>query len=250
MSEIERKSCYFIVFDWMLTELKLSGYQAFIYAAIHNYSQDPKGCFSGSISYLQDTLGASRQAVINALAELVKKGLIVKKETFINGVKFNTYRSTDRNCTGSLETRPPVQKSCEGSLETRPGGSLETRPNNKDIYKKDNKDNPPLSPLDSKTPKRKTRLPDNWFLPKEWGDWALLERQDLTVEDIRLEANQFRDYWLSKGETHADWYATWRTWVRRIKRTVSAGMQKKTIYEQNREAGKRAKEMLFGVSHD
>ena len=121
---------------------------------------------------------------------------------------------------------------------------------NKYINKKDNKDNPPLVPPEGETQKRKTRLPDDWFLPKEWGDWALSERQDLTVDDVRLEANQFCDYWLSRGETHADWYATWRTWVRRIKRTGSTGTQKKTIYEQNREAGKRAKEMLFGVSHD
>ena len=250
MSEPERKACYFVVFDWMLTDLKLSGYQAFIYAAIYNYSQDPNGCFSGSISYLQDTLGASRQGVIDALAALVKKGLIVKKETIKNGVQFNTYRSTDRNCTGSQETVPPVQKLVKGSQETGLGGSQVSVPNNKDINKKDNKDNPPLSPHDVKTTKRKTRLPDDWFLPKEWGEWALSERQDLNVEDIRLEANQFRDYWLSRGETHADWYATWRTWVRRIKRTGSPVTQKKTIYEQNREAGKRAKEMLFGVSHD
>ncbi|MCM1128977.1 MAG: helix-turn-helix domain-containing protein [Alistipes senegalensis] len=94
----DRKSCFFVVFDWMLTDLKLSGYQAFIYAAIYNDSQDLNGCFSGSISYLQKALGASRNAVISALAELTKKGLIAKKETLINGVKFNTYRATVRNC--------------------------------------------------------------------------------------------------------------------------------------------------------
>ena len=141
MTERDRKPCYFVVFDWMLTELKLSGYQAFIYAAIHNYSQDPNGCFSGSISYLQKALGASRQAVINALAELVKKELIAKNETVINGVKFNTYRSTG---TGSQETRPPVQKVVKGSQETGLGGSQETRPNNKEEIINNNKDIPPL----------------------------------------------------------------------------------------------------------
>ena len=40
----------------------------------------------------------------------------------------------------------------------------------------------------------------------------------------------------------ADWVAA--------KAEAGRGSQKKTIYEQNREAGKRAKEMLFGASHD
>lgn len=158
MSEPERKTCYFVVFDWMLTDLKLSGYQAFIYAAIHNYSQDPKGCFSGSISYLQDTLGASRQGIIDALAALVKKGLIVKKETIKNGVKFNTYRSIERNCTGSQETVPPVQKLVKGSQETVLGGSQVSVPNNKDINKKDNKDKPPIVPHVEKQGKKINRL--------------------------------------------------------------------------------------------
>lgn len=163
MSEPERKTCYFVVFDWMLTDLKLSGYQAFIYAAIHNYSQDPKGCFSGSISYLQDTLGASRQGIIDALAALVKKGLIVKKETIKNGVKFNTYRSIERNCTGSQETVPPVQKLVKGSQETVLGGSQVSVPNNKDIYKKDNKDKPPIVPhVEKQGKKNKQAYPDEF----------------------------------------------------------------------------------------
>ena len=259
MSE-ERKGCFFVVFDWMLTDLKLSGYQAFIYAAIYNYSQDPNGCFSGSISYLQKALGASRNAVISALSELVRKGLIAKKETIINGVKFNTYRSTNRDCTSSAETEPPVQKQYKPSAETELGGSAETAPNNKDKIIKDNKVNPPFIPpanesvsgtspgaLETNPRKRKTRLPENWFLPKDWGDWAL--EQGLTESEIRTEAECFADYWRSKGETRADWQATWRNWIRRRRTFERRPLQngsKKSIYEQNREAGARAKKLIFG----
>ncbi len=265
MSE-ERKGCFFVVFDWMLTDLKLSGYQAFIYAAIYNYSQDPNGCFSGSISYLQKALGASRNAVISALSELVRKGLIAKKETIINGVKFNTYRSTNRDCTSSAETEPPVQKQCKPSAETELGGSAETAPNNKNNKKNNNKGNPlcispfPAAAEQGRTPpvgnrispdkpksNRKTRLPDNWFLSKDWGDWAL--EQGLTESEIRTEAECFADYWRSKGETRADWQATWRNWIRRrrtFERQPPQNGSKKSIYEQNREAGARAKKLIFG----
>lgn len=265
MSE-ERKGCFFVVFDWMLTDLKLSGYQAFIYAAIYNYSQDPNGCFSGSISYLQKALGASRNAVISALSELVRKGLIAKKETIINGVKFNTYRSTNRDCTSSAETEPPVQKQCKPSAETELGGSAETAPNNKNNKKNNNKGNPlcispfPAAAEQGGTPpvgnrispdkpksNCKTRLPENWFLPKDWGNWAL--EQGLTESVIRTEAECFADYWRSKGETRADWQATWRNWIRRRRTFERRPLQngsKKSIYEQNREAGARAKKLIFG----
>lgn len=63
-----------------------------------------------------------------------------------------------------------------------------------------------------------TRLPDGWQLPKSWGDWALENRPDMTVADVRREADCFADYWHAvpgaKGRK-ADWLGTWRNWIRR-----------------------------------
>ena len=63
--------------------------------------------------------------------------------------------------------------------------------------------------------KRATRLPDDWFLPRTWGEWAL---QNFTVsaEQVRLEAERFKNYWLAKGGAQGaklDWYRTWQNWV-------------------------------------
>lgn len=72
---------------------------------------------------------------------------------------------------------------------------------------------PPSAPPPAKTG---TRLSDDWFLPKEWGEWALAE--GLSVETIRQEADTFRDYWIAKpgkDGRKTDWQATWRNWVRR-----------------------------------
>lgn len=63
-----------------------------------------------------------------------------------------------------------------------------------------------------------TRLPDDWVLPKAWGEWALTERSDMNAEIVRNEALCFADYWRSKAGADArkvDWAATWRNWVRR-----------------------------------
>ena len=61
-----------------------------------------------------------------------------------------------------------------------------------------------------------TRLPTDWVLSQDLGDWALAE--GLTRERIRQEADKFRDYWISKPGSagrKADWPATWRNWIRK-----------------------------------
>lgn len=70
----------------------------------------------------------------------------------------------------------------------------------------------------TKTPARVkgTRLPEAWKLPRSWGVWAI-ETYVATETQIRREADMFRDYWIAKtgrGSTKADWYATWRNWIR------------------------------------
>lgn len=67
----------------------------------------------------------------------------------------------------------------------------------------------------SKKDARGTRLPEDWVLPKEWGEWALAEGFDEAT--IRAEAAKFRDYWISRAGAQArkrDWQATWRNWMR------------------------------------
>ena len=65
------------------------------------------------------------------------------------------------------------------------------------------------------TKKRATRLPDDWHLPMEYGEWAL--SQGFTRDQIKFEADKFKDYWISQGGQKAaktNWLATWRNWIR------------------------------------
>ena len=65
---------------------------------------------------------------------------------------------------------------------------------------------------------RATALPVDWSLPQEWAEWALAERTDWTASHAELTARVFADYWHGKGgkdARKADWFATWRNWVRR-----------------------------------
>ena len=78
----------------------------------------------------------------------------------------------------------------------------------------------PKSAVDAKG----TRLPADWALSQELGDWALTE--GLPRERIRQEADRFRDYWIAKPGSagrKTDWPATWRNWVRRTSETKTGG---------------------------
>jgi hypothetical protein len=71
-------------------------------------------------------------------------------------------------------------------------------------------------PKSAKSDPRGTRLPDDWRLPKSWGEWAL-EHFVITPQQVRSEAEGFRDYWLAKAGASArkmDWQRTFQNWIR------------------------------------
>ena len=68
---------------------------------------------------------------------------------------------------------------------------------------------------------RGTRLPEDWTLPTEWASEAYQYRTPngdyLTEEEIRHEADKFRDHWHSQPGTKGtklNWQSTWRNWIR------------------------------------
>jgi uncharacterized protein YdaU (DUF1376 family) len=90
---------------------------------------------------------------------------------------------------------------------------------------KHQEENPPASRVPPTASPRATpakqpkgnRLPDDWQLPRPWGDWALAEYPQWTPDKVRIEAAKFADHWRAatgKAATKADWQATWRNWCR------------------------------------
>ena len=74
------------------------------------------------------------------------------------------------------------------------------------------------TPSASTVAKKGTKLPDDWVLPKAWGEWALADKPDRTSDEVRLLADGFKDYWLANANQakakKADWQAAWRIWTR------------------------------------
>ena len=84
---------------------------------------------------------------------------------------------------------------------------------------------PSLTVVPKKTASKGIRLPEDWKLPKAWGEWALGERPAWSSEDVRQCSLRFADFWHAKAGKDAvklDWQATWRNWVRNDKAPAGA----------------------------
>ena len=139
---------YYVVSGWMINKLNLSNTELMVFAIIYGFCQHDEfnGSYHGSLQYLADFTGATKQTIIKVLKSLVEKEYIEKSESYQNNVKFCTYKintTVVNNLTGS-------QKSLIGSKESLTGGgkksliegSKESLPNNEYSDNKpfDNKD--------------------------------------------------------------------------------------------------------------
>jgi len=62
--------------------------------------------------------------------------------------------------------------------------------------------------------KRGSRLAQDLFFPKEWCDFLIEQRPELSAQKT---FDQFKDYWIAQAGQKGvklDWFATWRNWVR------------------------------------
>lgn len=108
-----------------------------------------------------------------------------------------------------------------------------------------------LSPQKKSAAKKGTQLPENWVLPKAWGEWALNERPELTADEVRKMADNFKDHWIANANRatgkKADWLATWRNWVRNQKIIKPNGKGNEAPWWSSNEA-MIAKGHEFGLS--
>lgn len=76
---------------WMRTELGLTGNDLLVYATIYGFSQIENQKFTGSLQYLADWCGATKQGIQKNLKNLISRNLITKEQLIINGVTYVAY---------------------------------------------------------------------------------------------------------------------------------------------------------------
>ena len=136
---------YYVVSGWMINKLNLGNTELMVFAIIYGFCQHDEfnGSYHGSLQYLADFTGTTKQTIIKVLKSLVGKGYIEKSESYQNNVKFCTYKIN----TTVVENLAGSKKSLMGGKESLMGGGKESLPNNKSL------DNESLNNINKKTKK-------------------------------------------------------------------------------------------------
>lgn len=90
-----------------------------------------------------------------------------------------------------------------------PDTNPDNKPTSNDVVCAQDAPTPPKAKT-KRTPKRGSRISETWA-PTQM-DYAHATKKGLTPQEINHEADQFRNYHLSKGTVSKDWAASWRTW--------------------------------------
>lgn len=114
---LPQDSRYFCVQSWMVSKLKLKGAERDVYAIVYAFSQDKESDFHGSLGYIAELTGYSRNAICTALKNLTDKKLLIKTDFIINNIKHCRYRTSNLDgvqvaCTG-------VQVTCTNNKDNK-----------------------------------------------------------------------------------------------------------------------------------
>lgn len=170
---------------WMINRLNLKGNELIVYATIYGFTQDGENWFEGSRQYLSDWCNSSKQGVQKNLQSLVEKGLLIKQDILINGVKFCKYKvnldciypdnKVDYPPDNKVDT--PRQQSCPNNIINK-----DTINNNSNKKERKKKEIPSFDELfDKYTNDDKTKE-----LLKEWLKIRKAKRAPFTNKAIEL----------------------------------------------------------------
>lgn len=192
-----KSNSYFLIQGWMTNELKLRGNNLMVFAIIFGYSKDGQGKFDGSLKYLCECTGASKNTMIKALNDLLELNYIVKTTETISNITFCKYTHNDM----------VVQKLIKNLSETGFKGGAETGTNNSNYNNIDN---------------NKQIL----FSESIYNDYNCLREKLLTDENFieKFKGVDLKRYiedclaWSvskNKKSTNKGWLLTLKNWMRR-----------------------------------
>lgn len=194
---------------WAMKETGLSPTSKFVLIVLADAHNGHSGeCFP-SIARIAETTGFSESTVKYAVRDLEEKGLLKRDiQHDPNGrTKGVNYVLTIPEPRGQEQTPRGHLTRGEGSSDEGGRGHL-TPPHKEEPENRTGK---------RTKEERATRLPADWTAPTAFIDFAIDE--GFTHDDItrRIEPT-FRDHWIAASgasSRKADWFATWRNWVRR-----------------------------------
>ncbi len=198
---------YFSVQAWMVTKLGLKGCERDVFAIIYGYCQDRESDYHGSLGYMAELTGYSKNSICTALKNLTEKELILKTEREMNNIKFVRYTI---NFDGIQVACTPIQVTC-----------INNKQNNKQENKKNNSkellQNSPTFEFGKQKPKRESlytkcvSMIDDFISQHNCGNPVrnkLIEylKYRLSVTDKPLYTNMWKGLLAKLNKLHQEGY--------------------------------------------
>lgn len=201
---------YINIQGFMVKGLGLKGNELLAYALIYGFSQDGETWFTGSSKYIAEWLNIDRRNVLAVLQKLVDKGLLIKNEKIINGVKLCDYKAV----IGGDKTSQGMMNHHRGYDETSQGGGDETSHHNNSI------DN-----IEDSIYTRATKKSYGEFGKVKLTDVEYAKLKDSYGKDLDVAIGILDDYLASKGKKYSSHYAVMKkngwVWTETMKQSIN-----------------------------
>lgn len=200
---------YINIQGFMVKDLGLKGNELLAYALIYGFSQDGETWFTGSSKYIAEWLNIDRRNVLAVLQKLVDKGLLIKNEKIINGVKLCDYKAV----IGGDETSQGMMNHHRGYDKTSQGGGDESSHHNNSI------DN-----IEDSIYTRQTKKSYGEFGKVKLTDDEHNKLKQNYGKDLDVAIGILDDYLASKGKKYASHYAVMKkngwVWTETMKQSI------------------------------
>jgi len=206
--------------DFIAGTISLTLEEAGAYSYIIDLIHDRGGPIPDDPQWIARVCGCSTRKWNTIRKNLIQAGKIFEKggqissfraeKDAINSVK-NEVKSSENNLKNDDLNAEKTTKGIEINTLTKIKPNFPSRAHTTTRSQKLEKERT-LSGSKEKTPKRKSKIADDWKPSDE--DVAFAIEKGMTLLIIEVEAGQFRDHHLKVGSLFLDWHAAWRTWVR------------------------------------
>ena len=107
-----KENNYITIPGFLRTRLDLKGSELIITALIYGYSQDGNSWFMGKAGYIAEWAGITDKKVLRSLKSLTEKGILEKKEVFVNNKAKRCYYRFNFEC---VESQNDTVSGCQNS---------------------------------------------------------------------------------------------------------------------------------------
>ena len=218
-----KENNYITIPGFLRTRLDLKGSELIITALIYGYSQDGNSWFMGKTEYIAEWAGITDKNVLRSLKSLTEKGILEKKEIFVNNRAKRCYYRFNFECSGCQNS---TVAGCQNS--TVAGCQNSTVNNNID----NNIDNDNIKPgngfpglfmekeksenaqkLRGTTEPHKCLFANSRFSKFEEFE-KCFDKPEFEQIDILYYYHSVADWSASKGRMQKDWIAQTRNFIR------------------------------------